>query len=85
MLWLAKICLLVSYSIASVFKTAKIIINPIFIAIFFNKIYTAVFYHLLVIDYIKSKLFGLVLTYLRIVKTNGKDILYLYYWFALKT
>lgn len=73
-----------SDNIDSIFKIITAIINLIAIAMFFNKIYTAIFDYLLAVRSIKGRLFGPLSTYFRIVETNEKGILYLYCFLKLK-
>ncbi len=49
--------------------------NPVAIATFFNKTYTAIFDHLLAAESIEGGLFGLVSTYFGIMETNGRGML----------
>lgn len=52
------------------FKNLIITINPIIIAVFFDKIDQTIFNHLFVIRFVEDGLFNLLLIYFNIVKTN---------------
>lgn len=78
-LWLTGIRLPVFDNTASAFKIATTIMNPVAITTFFNKTCTVIFDHLLAVEFIESGLFGLMSTYFKIVETNRRDILHLYY------
>lgn len=66
-------------SIISIFKTAIVIINPIAIAVLFNKIYLAIFDYFLAVRSFKGRLFRFVSTYFEIIKTNRRGIFHFYY------
>lgn len=71
-------------NIASAFKTTMAIINPIPIATFLNKTYTANFDHFLVVGSLKGGLFSLISTYFGTVETNRRGMLYLHCLVRLK-
>ncbi len=78
-LWLARICRLVSDNTASAFKTATATINLVAIVTLFNKTSRAIFDHLLATGSIKGRLLGPVLTYFGIMETDERGMLYLHY------
>lgn len=84
LLFSSGICLPVFDNIASVFKTAMAIMNPITIATFLNKIFAAIFHHLLAASSIEGGLIRLMFTYFGTVETNRKGMLHFYYLVWLK-
>lgn len=66
-------------NIASAFKTATLIINPITIATFFNKTCTVIFDYLLAAASIEGRLFGPISIYFGTVEINERGMFQLYY------